>query len=214
MASNVISPSPINGTRKNIRGTKDYRIYFLNLHLDSVPDLSSVRVNGRSIHIYKPEKYESMHTKLLSALSNREFCSDVGSYGIEILNKEHGYPDFAVVVESKASREVLGLAISMAVWHEDYNNTDYPRDPESLYIEVLCGSSKLKGVGSILLDALAAIAQSLDKSQLELTATPSSKSFYEHVGFTCGGPRGYNCLKPVYAGGKRKTRRRRSKPNQ
>jgi hypothetical protein len=213
-------------TRKNIRGTKDYRIYFINFNLPSVPDLSAIRIHGRPIRVvnHGTAKAERAFGKLMAAFKDNSFCGDVGSYAAEILREEHGHPDFAVYLQSKKgkegkeSKEMLGAAICMQVWHEDYTNSDYPRDPESLYIEVLCGSKKIKGAGSVLTDALNAIAVELGRSYLALQATHDSLPFYMHMGFECDTDK--KCVKPVevvsfgggaaaVGGGKRKTRRSR-----
>lgn len=199
------------GTRKNIRGTSDYRIYFLNLNMAAPPDLTAVRVNGRPIRVYSKEKVSKSREKILTELKNPEFCAGIRSYAGEVLREEHGKPEFALLIKSKDTKELLGLAITMQVWHEQSDDMDYPRDPAALYIEVLCGSQKIKGAGSILMNALEEIGKVLGKSRLELTATPSSKPFYEHIGFVCGGLKGHNCTKSIVAGGRRKTRRRARK---
>lgn len=198
-------------TRKNIRGTKDYRIYFVNFNLPSVPDFSSLKIQGRSIHVVKPEKAEHVRSKLEKAFKDPSFCGDVGSYAGEILREEHGHPDFAIYLKAKEDKEFLGAAICMQVWHEDYNNSDYERDPSSLYIEVLCGSKKIKGAGSILIECLNAIAIELGRSHLALQATPESLPFYTHIGFSCTAST-KKCVKPteaVSSGGGGKTRRQR-----
>lgn len=201
----------MSATRKNIRGTSDYSIYLVNFNLPEVPDVSSIKIHGRSIHVVKPEKSERVRIRILDAFKDTTFCGDVGSYAGEILREEHGRPDFAVYLKSKESKEILGVAICMQVWHEDYNNTDYPRDPGSLYIEVLCGSKKIKGAGSVLIDALNAVAIELGRKFLALQATSDSLPFYKYIGFDCDGAK--KCVKPVEVvsskGGKRKTRRRR-----
>ncbi len=57
------------------------------------------------------------------------------------------------------------------------------KDNESIYVDILCGSSNYKGVGSFLLDIVSDIAKKMNKKGVILSSLTQSVGFYIKKGF-------------------------------
>lgn len=56
-------------------------------------------------------------------------------------------------------------------------------DLNSIKIDVLCGSTKYSGTGTILLNMVSYITEIIGKPTIILTSVESAKNFYKHSGF-------------------------------
>lgn len=81
----------------------------------------------------------------------------------------------------------------------------------TIYVEVLCGSPTVAGVGTKLLEFVEEIGKSMGKTTIELDAGVGVVSFYNNRGFTCAGDESLCKLqRSIRKGGKRRGSRGRT----
>ena len=81
----------------------------------------------------------------------------------------------------------------------------------TIYVEVLCGSPTVAGIGTKLLEMVEEIGKSMKKTTIELDAGAGVVSFYNKRGYVCRGDDGLCGLQRNIQGGGRKTRSTKKK---
>lgn len=146
-----------------------------------------------SITLIDPDNAINHIDKLRDEISANKLCKGLSNdYIMDAMEKS---TFLLYIIKTKVPRTIEGLVIV-----EEHD--------ESLYIDLICGSSNYIGSGSYLIEQLKVIAMNMGKESLELRSVTDSVGFYIKKGFKCD----ELCdMKMKLKGGKRTRRRRQRK---
>jgi hypothetical protein len=124
---------------------------------------------------YANKDYIDSHTRfILNEIKNTNLCNGLSEKYIEESLDDALF--FIYTIKTTRPQKIEGLVIVKGIVEID-DEIDY------LYIDILCGSSNYKRVGSFLLDSVITIGKKLHKKRVVLSALTQSVGFFVKKGF-------------------------------
>lgn len=182
-----------------------YKIVFVSndISREFVPD---------NVEYSEKEDVDSHKSYVLNEINYNELCKGINKEYIDDSLDNSLF--FLYIIKTSRPRNIEGVIIVKT--REEDNVTN------SLYIDILCGSSQYKGVGSILLNKVIDIGKKLGKKSIILSSLTQSIGFYIKKGFkfvdTCnmklnltGGKSKRYSIRKQYKKSTKRTQRKKSK---
>jgi GNAT superfamily N-acetyltransferase len=166
----------------------------------SFPHFPMDTFENKNINIMSHTLFPYIQMTLSSDILNyKDMCMGLKKDYIEDSLMD-GFVNVIVVVGKKtpALYRVIGLALIQL-------------DQETFEIDVLCGSSEIKGIGTHLIERVKEIGRRFGKKELTLSSVTDALGFYTKQGFECEPlcPMKLEIKDALFQGGKPKFTRRR-----
>jgi len=152
-------------------GDNTFKVYPNGNDIDSDDDEDDTTVKN----IYE-NSYKNITDYIYRLITNSQLCKGLDP---EYVEQTFGIADAIVIVGSKndilPNGNIFGFALI---------NIDNPgREPNSIYIDVICSHTGIQGAGHILINAIEYIGRKLSMNYIYLRSVPSAENFYKKYGF-------------------------------
>lgn len=153
-------------------GDTTFKVYPNGNDIDSDDDEDDPTVKN----IYE-NSYKNVTDYIYRLITNSKFlCKGLDP---EYVEQTFGIADAIVIVGSKNNILPNGNIFGFALI-----NIDNPgREPNSIYIDVICSHTGIQGAGHILMNAIEYIGRQLSMTHIYLRSVPKAEEFYKKYGF-------------------------------
>ena len=207
-------------SRYNIKKETEIKtsVYFNPTEIHNLDDIKTILENNDSISVYpNSEESGSADNNFKNVIDyiyrifdkSRFLCKGIGSqYLLESFERQDAVVVIGSLIDILPNGNVFGFA-----------GLKFNQSENSLYIDIICSHSGIKGAGDFLIKKLEDISRNLSIDKIYLKSVEWAISFYEKYGYI---KQDTSCIddclmiktiRKKFGGKKRKTKRRKTNKN-